>query len=119
VVPGAGAAVGTAPGARGTIRRTPAKRSGAGVRAATPRPGATIKVIAGTRNKQIGTLAESTSVFLVWTASAAPIQIFTAQGNLLLSSHARNGTIRLAPGQYRGLRVASPGAWTLRLHAAV
>ena len=55
---------------------------------------------------------------LVWTASEAPIQIFTATGNLLLSSHARSGSIRLAGGRYRGLRVASPGAWTLRLHAA-
>jgi hypothetical protein len=119
LVPGAGAAIGARPGKHVTIRRSSARRSGAHVQTATPQPGATIRVISGTRNAQIGTLAEPTSVFLVWTASEAPIQIFTSQGNLLLSSHARNGKIRLAPGQYHGLRVASPGAWTLRLHAAV
>jgi hypothetical protein len=115
----AGAASGAGPGTHVTVRRSSAKRSGAHVRTATSRPGATIRVISGTRNVKIGTLTEPTSVFLVWTASAAPIQIFTSQGNLLLSSHARSGRIRLAPGQYPGLRVASPGAWTLRLHAAV
>jgi hypothetical protein len=107
------------PGPHVTIQRSSTKRSGANVRTATPRLGATIRVITGTHNANIGTLAEGASVFLVWTASAAPIQIFTSQGNLLLSSHARTGRIRLAEGQYRGLRVASPGAWTLRLHAAV
>jgi hypothetical protein len=107
----------TGPGPHVTIQRSSAKRSGANVTTATPRLGATIRVITGTRNANIGTLAEGASVFLVWTASEAPIQIFTSQGNLLLSSHARNGKIRLAEGQYRGLRVASPGAWTLRLQA--
>jgi hypothetical protein len=77
-----------------------------------------IRIITGTHNAKIGTLAERTSVLLVWTASEAPIQIFTSKGNLLLSSHARTGSIRLAEGRYRGLRVASPGAWTLRLHTA-
>lgn len=119
LVPGAGAAIGAAPGAHGVMRGSSTPRSRARVRTAAPRPGATIKVISGTRNAQIGTLAETTSVVLAWTASEGPIQIFTSQGNLLLSSHARNGTIRLAAGQYRGLHVASPGAWTLRLHAAV
>ncbi len=83
-----------------------------------PRPGATIRTINGTSNTTIGTLAERTSVFLAWNASEGPIQIITSQGNLLLSSHARNGSIRLAAGTYGGLRVASPGAWTLRLRAA-
>jgi hypothetical protein len=100
-----------------TVQPSSAKRSDA--RTATTRPGATIRVITGTHNAAIGTLAERTSVFLVWTASEGPIQIVTSQGNLLLNSHARSGTIRLAAGTYGGLRVASPGAWTLRLHAAV
>jgi hypothetical protein len=78
-----------------------------------------IKVITGSRNARIGTLAERTSVVLVWTAAQAPIQIFTSRGDLLLSSQARSGRIVLSGGQYRGLRVASPGPWTLRLHAAV
>jgi hypothetical protein len=106
------------PGPQVTIQPSSAKRSGADVQTGTPRPGAMIRTITGTHNATIGTLAEGTSVVLVWTASEGPIQIFTSQGNLLLSSHARNGTIRLAEGQYHGLRVASPGAWTLRLHAA-
>jgi hypothetical protein len=107
----------TGPGPHVTIPSSPVKHSGAAAQTATPRPGATIKTITGTHDATIGTLAEDRSVVLVWTASAAPIQIFTSQGNLLLSSHARSGTIRLAEGQYHGLRVASPGAWTLRLHA--
>jgi hypothetical protein len=106
------------PGPQVTIRPSPAKRPGADVHTATPRPGATIRIINGTSNATIGTLAERTSVFLVWNASEAPIQIITSRGNLLLSSHARNGSIRLAPGTYGGLRVASQGAWTLRLRAA-
>jgi hypothetical protein len=108
----------TGPGPQVTVRPSPAKRSGAVVQTATPRPGATIRTINGTSNATIGTLAERTSVFLVWNASEAPIQIITSQGNLLLSSHARSGSIRLAPGTYGGLRVASQGAWTLRLRAA-
>jgi hypothetical protein len=108
----------TGPGPQVAIRPSPAKRSGADVQTATPRPGATIRIINGSSNATIGTLAERTSVFLAWNASEAPIQIITSQGNLLLSSHARSGSIRLAPGTYSGLRVASPGAWTLRLRAA-
>lgn len=96
----------------------PASTKGSDVRSAATRPGATIRTITGSDNATIGTLAESTSVFLVWTASDGPIQIFTSQGNLLLSSHAPSGKIRLAPGRYSGLRVASQGAWTLTLHAA-
>jgi hypothetical protein len=119
LVPGGGAPTGAASGAHVAVGRSSAKRSGSDVRTATPRPGEMIRIITGTRTAQIGTLAERTSVFLDWTASEAPIQIFTSQGNLLLSSHARHGRIRLAEGRYRGLRVASPGAWTLRLHAAV
>jgi hypothetical protein len=99
-----------------TIRPSSANHPAADVQTGTPRPGATIRTITGTHNATIGTLAEGRSVVLVWTASEAPIQIFTSQGNLLLSSHARDGTIRLAEGRYHGLRVASPGAWTLRLH---
>jgi hypothetical protein len=106
------------PGPQVTIQPSQAKRPGADVHTAAPRPGATIRIINGTSNATIGTLAEHTSVFLVWKASEAPIQIITSQGNLLLSSHARNGSIRLAAGTYGGLRVASPGAWTLRLRAA-
>lgn len=105
-------------GAGVTTRRSSAKRSGADARTATTEPVASPRIITGTRDASIGTLAEGTSVVLAWTATEAPIQIFTATGNLLLSSHARSGSIRLAEGRYRGLRVASPGAWTLRLHAA-
>ena len=83
-----------------------------------PQPGATIRTITGTHSATIGTLAEGRSIVMVWTASEGPIQIFTSQGNLLLSSHAHNGTIRLAEGQYHGVRVASPGAWSLRLHTS-
>jgi hypothetical protein len=108
----------TGPGAHVTIRRSSAKRSSADVQGATPRPGARVKIITGTHNATIGTLAEGRSVVLVWTAAEAPIQIFTSRGNLLLNSHARHGSIRLAEGRYHGLHVSSPGAWTLRLHAA-
>jgi hypothetical protein len=113
VVPGAGA-----PNGAVTVGGSSAKHSGAGVGTATPRPTAGPRIFTGTGNANIGSLAERTSVSLVWTASEGPIQIFTSHGNLLLSSHARNGTIRLTEGQYPGLRVASPGAWTLRLGAA-
>jgi hypothetical protein len=119
LVPGAGAAIGAQPGSHVTVRHSSAKRSGADARNASPQPVATNRVITGTGNAGIGTVAEGSSVLLTWTASKGPIQIFTSQGNLLLSSGARHGSIRLAKGQYQGLRVASPGAWTLRLHPAV
>ena len=118
VVPGAGAPNGAGAAAQDTVGGSSTTPSGAAVHTATPLPAARNRTFTGTGNANIGSLAEGTSVSLVWTASEGPIQIFTSHGNLLLSSHARSGTIRLTEGQYPGLRVASPGAWTLRLRAA-
>ena len=106
------------PGPHVTIRPSTANHSGSDVATGTPQPGAIIRTITGTHNATIGTLAEGRSIVMVWTASEGPIQIFTSQGNLLLSSRAHSGTIRLAEGQYHGVRVASPGAWSLRLHTS-
>ncbi|MBV8929021.1 MAG: hypothetical protein JO152_07850 [Mycobacteriaceae bacterium] len=87
---------------------------------ATPRPpviraGRTIRSISGAGNRAIGSLSEKTAIVLQWSSSAQRIQVFTAQGFLLLDSHTRAGRVRLAPGRYFRLRVASPARWTLLL----
>lgn len=106
------------PGPHVTVRPSTVSHSGSDAATGMPQPGAIIRTITGTHSATIGTLAEGRSIVMVWTASEGPIQIFTSQGNLLLSSHAHSGTIRLAEGQYHGVRVASPGAWSLKLHTS-
>jgi hypothetical protein len=103
-------------------RRT-ATRPWLGHRAADTQPapviaaGPLVRVFSGTRNKGIGSLSEKTPLVVGWTAAKPPIQIFTSQGNLLLSSDRRSGRIRLGSGVYPGLRVATNGHWTIQLRA--
>ena len=95
----------------------------AGHAAPTPRPpviraGRTIRSFAGTGNRAIGSLSARKPVVLQWSTSGERIQLFTGQGFLLLDSHARAGRLRLVPGNYSRLRVASPARWTLLLRAS-
>ena len=82
------------------------------------RAGRTIRSYSGTGNHAIGSLSEKTAIVLEWNTSGQQIQLFTGQGFLILDSHSRAGRVRLAPGQYSGLHVASAARWTLLLRAA-
>jgi hypothetical protein len=53
----------------------------------------------------------------VWQAGRPPIQIFAANGFILVNSQASNGSIHLSRGTYRGVRVATHGSWTVELRA--
>ncbi|MBV9417212.1 MAG: hypothetical protein JO363_19660 [Solirubrobacterales bacterium] len=88
--------------------------------AATPRPpviraGRTIRSFSGTGNRAIGSLSEKHATVLQWSTSAPRFQLFTAEGFLLLDSHTQAGRLRLGPGEYSRLHVASPARWTLLL----
>ncbi len=80
--------------------------------------GAVIGTLKGTGDQPIGTLSEKSTVVLEWSTAAGSIQIFNTHGFLLVNSSARTGTVRLARGDYKGLRVAAEGHWTIRLRAA-
>jgi hypothetical protein len=82
------------------------------------RAGRTIRSYSGTGNHAIGSLSEKRAIVLEWNTSGREIQLFTGQGFLLLDSHARAGRVRLAPGQYSRLHVASAASWTLLLRVA-
>ena len=90
---------------------------------AAPRPpvisaGRTIRSFSGAGGREIGSLSENTPIVLQWSAAGSHFQLFTARGVILLDSHARAGRIRLAPGSYSRLHVASPASWTLLLRAS-
>lgn len=103
----------------------PSLRQAAAARApiAAPRPpvisaGQRLRSFSGTGAREIGSLSEKTAIVLQWSTSAPRFQLFTARGVILLDSHARTGRIRLAPGSYSRLHVASPASWTLLLRAS-
>lgn len=101
-----------------------AQQSAARDRAAPkPRPpviraGRTIRSFTGIGNRAIGSLSERRPIVLQWSTSGQRIQLFTAQGFLLLDSHVPTGRVRLAPGDYLRLRVASRARWTLLLRTS-
>lgn len=80
--------------------------------------GAVIGTLKGTGDQPIGTLSEKSTVVLEWSTAAGSIQIFNTHGFLLVNSSARTGMVRLARGDYKGLRVAAESHWTIRLRVA-
>jgi hypothetical protein len=103
----------------------PAPREAAAARTpiAASRPpvisaGRMIRSFSGAGGREIGSLSEKTPIVLQWSTSAPRFQLFTERGVILLDSHARTGRIRLAPGSYSRLHVASPASWTLLLRAS-
>lgn len=52
---------------------------------------------------------------LQWHASRRPFQIYTSRGMILVTGRGHRGSIGLTRGNYRNLRVSTPGAWTIRL----
>lgn len=80
--------------------------------------GKVIKTFAGEGDRAIGSLAEKRPIVLQWQTSASSLQLFTAQGVLLVDASSPVGRVRLAQGDYSGLRVATPGRWTVQLRLA-
>lgn len=92
---------------------------------ATPRPrppviaaGPVIKTFTGDGDRAIGSLAEKQAIVVQWSTSTPSIQLFTAQGIVLVNASSPVGRVRLAQGDYSGLRVATPGRWTVQLRLA-
>ncbi len=79
--------------------------------------GPVLKTLSGTGDAALGLLSEKTAVVLQWNTASPAIEIFTAQGFRLVASPASSGRVRLTPGEYRGLRVATKGPWTIQLRA--
>jgi hypothetical protein len=87
--------------------------------AATPviATGPVVRSFSGARSRAIGSLSEKRSLVIRWNVAKPPIQIYTSKGNLLLTSDRRSGAIRLGRGEYRKLRIATNGHWTIQLRA--
>ena len=80
--------------------------------------GALIGTRTGTGNQAIGTLIESSEVVLRWSTTKPPLQIFDSRGFLVVDSQSATGSVRLARGSYKGLRIATKGHWTVQVHAS-
>jgi hypothetical protein len=80
--------------------------------------GPVVRMFSGARSQAIGSLSAKRSLVIHWNVAKPPIQIYTSRGNLLLSSDRRSGAIRLGRGEYRRLRIATNGHWTVQLRAA-
>jgi hypothetical protein len=80
--------------------------------------GRLLEAFSGVGNRSIGSLSERAAVVLQWSTAGRPLQLFTERGFLLVDSQPGYGRIRLARGDYRGLRVGTQGAWTIQLRAA-
>lgn len=82
-----------------------------------PVGGRLLRRFAGSGNTRLGTIVVSSPAVLVWRAQHPAIQIFTAKGFTLVSSHASSGSIQLSRGTYPGMRVASRARWSIELRA--
>jgi hypothetical protein len=86
-------------------------------RAAPTSSGRLLRRFAGSGNTRLGTIVVSSPEVLVWQARHPAIQIFAANGFMLVSSDAPKGSIHLSRGTYRGVRVASRAGWSLELRS--
>jgi hypothetical protein len=72
--------------------------------------------VSGTGSEDIGAITEQRSVLLEWATARPGLQIFTANGFLLVASNLSRGEVHLAGGHYPNVRVASKGDWTIQIH---
>jgi hypothetical protein len=79
--------------------------------------GRVLRRFTGSENALLGTVVVGAGEVLVWRAQHPPLQIFTANRFILVSSHGSAGSVQLARGTYSGVRVASSGGWTIELRA--
>jgi hypothetical protein len=111
-----------APGATSQAARPGATSSPSGQTAPAAIPvvatGPVVRRFSGARSQAIGSLSVKRSLVIRWNVARPRIQIYTAKGNLLVSSDRRTGTIRLGQGKYTNLRIDTGGPWTIQLRAA-
>lgn len=121
-------------GAKGTHDRAPRSTASSGAarasatarkasapasthRAAPPSGERLLRRFAGSGDTRLGTVVVRSAEELVWQAGHAPIQIFAANGFMLVNSQAPHGSIRLSRGTYRGVRVATHARWSIELRS--
>jgi hypothetical protein len=94
--------------------------SGAAAHATPPLPAALLsghllRRFTGSGNARLGTFAVSSPTVLAWRVRHPPLQVFTAHGFILVSSHAAVGVVRLSRGSYAGTRISTHAGWTIEL----
>ena len=119
-------ATGAPASASGSTSSTPTAQSTSGGTASTPphpaspspSPGGRLlRRFTGYGNGRLGTIAVHASSLLSWRATQPHIQIFTANGFMLVNSRSTTGTVRVSRGTYRGVRVSSAARWSVELRA--
>jgi hypothetical protein len=121
---GAASATGSTPArtastSAGAPRRsaTPTTSSGSGsthAAGSAPRAGV-LRRFTGSGNTRLGTIVVRSAQVLQWRTARAPIQIFAANGFMLVNSSAPSGSIHLSRGTYRSVRVAAHASWSVEL----
>lgn len=98
---------------------TPAKIPGPATthRAASAPGNGVLRRFAGSGNTQLGTIVVRSPQVLEWRTARAPIQIFAANGFMLVNSPAPSGSIHLSRGTYRSVRVATHASWSIELRS--
>ena len=71
----------------------------------------------GDGEKNLGTIAVSSSSTLHWTNEGALIQINDDSDAIAVNSEARRGTIAVEPGTYENVYVNASGSWTITIEA--
>ncbi len=96
---------------------TPAKSAGpVATHRISSAPGkGTLHRFVGSGHTRLGTIVVRSPQVLQWRAARAPIQIFAANGFMLVNSSAPSGSIRLSRGTYRSVRVATHASWSVEL----
>jgi len=96
---------------------TPTKTSGSGsTHAAGSAPSERVlRRFAGSGDTRLGTIVVRSPQVLQWHTVRAPIQIFAANGFMLVNSPAPSGSIHLSRGTYRSVRVAAHASWSIEL----
>jgi hypothetical protein len=74
-----------------------------------------LRRFAGSGNTRLGTIVVRSSQVLEWRVAQAPIQIFAANGFMLVNSSSPSGSIHLSRGTYRSVRVATRASWSVEL----
>jgi hypothetical protein len=102
---------------RSTTRSTPhsAPAPASAPRVATSPGERLVRRFRGHGQQPVGTIVLGSPAVLAWSSSSPSMQIFTSKGFLLVNSKTRGGTVGLSKGKYKGVRVASPGSWTIVL----
>jgi hypothetical protein len=102
----------------GAVTTAPAGSSGSGSTHGAlsgPGKGAVLRRFAGFGDTRLGTIVVRSAQVLQWRTARAPIQIFAANGFMLVNSTAPSGSIHLSRGTYRSVRVAAHASWSIEL----